>query len=61
MTDTLLASAAKTPCMLGTLEGKLWVHDFTTDPPGALGQVLGTDFFHCQREGFHPVLRSVME
>lgn len=61
MTDTLLASAAKAPRMLGTLEGKLCVYGFTTDPPGALGQVLGTDFFHCQHEGLHPVLCSVME
>ena len=61
MTDDLSASAAKTPHMLGTSEGKLWDHGFTTDPPCDLGQVPGTDFFHCQHEGLHPALCSSME
>ena len=60
MTDSLLASAAHTP-HAGHVGGKLWVPGSTTDSPGALGQVLGTDFFHCQHEGLHPVLCSIME
>ena len=60
MTDSLLAGAAHTP-HAGHFGRKLWVPGSTTDPPGALGQVLGTDFFHCQHEGLHSVLCSVME
>lgn len=54
MTDDLSAETVRTPCRLGTLNGKLQDHGFMQDLPADLGHMPGTDFFHCQHEGLLP-------
>lgn len=56
MTDDLSAGAAKTPCTLGTLDGKLQDHGFTlTGYQVTLGKCLGlTSFTVSVRASFTP-------